>query len=266
MKKIVFLLLLSTVFLSCVKEENTTISTEVVSINYGTSFGECIGYCNNNITVTDTNVLLEKKGWSNIVTLPEVTETTVVTAAVLQELFEKVDFDAFLNLEEVIGCPDCADGGAEWVEIITEDQSYKVTYEYFNEPEVLKELAAALRELNASLQKDNYVIVDKETYNATETYGYTINDVSIENNNIKITISSSGCDGDSWVVSLVDENDVMESAPPQRSLKVSVINEEACLAFITRTYEFDITKLQVENSNEVLLNIEGWQEKIVYNY
>jgi len=47
---------------------------------------------------------------------------------------------------------------------------------------------------------------------------------------------------------------------------VNLINQEACLGFVTKDYEIDISKLQVTGENELLLNIEGWDEKIVYTY
>ncbi len=58
-----------------------------------------------------------------------------------------VDLNDFFSLPEIIGCPDCADGGAEWLEI--EDFSgkkYKVTFEHGNTPLEIKNAIAALRE------------------------------------------------------------------------------------------------------------------------
>src|SRR6185295_14271553 len=36
----------------------------------------------------------------------------------------------FNSLDSVIGCPDCADGGAEWVTVETEGKDRKVLFEY----------------------------------------------------------------------------------------------------------------------------------------
>jgi hypothetical protein len=58
-----------------------------------------------------------------------------------------IDQIGFVNLPKTIGCPDCADGGAEWIEIISGSggKSQKVTFEYMNEPAKLKDLASGLR-------------------------------------------------------------------------------------------------------------------------
>ena len=41
-------------------------------------------------------------------------------------LLELLDTEKFYALSEVIGCPDCADGGAEWIEIVTEEKTQKM--------------------------------------------------------------------------------------------------------------------------------------------
>lgn len=54
--------------------------------------------------------------------------------------------EAFFELPEVIGCPDCEDGGAEWVEMkLQNGDKHKVYFEYLREPDVLKKLLAKLR-------------------------------------------------------------------------------------------------------------------------
>jgi hypothetical protein len=37
---------------------------------------------------------------------------------------------AFSKQPERLGCPDCADGGAEYIELQTGDQKYRITFEY----------------------------------------------------------------------------------------------------------------------------------------
>ena len=63
-----------------------------------------------------------------------------------------IDPDAFLALDSVIGCPDCADGGAEWIEIEYGDQSHKVSFEYLNAPEVTDPYIDSLRNYLASFE------------------------------------------------------------------------------------------------------------------
>ena len=48
-------------------------------------------------------------------------------------------------MDEIIGCPDCADGGAEWIEITSGETSHKVTFEYNKSPDVFKSYIEILR-------------------------------------------------------------------------------------------------------------------------
>ena len=60
---------------------------------------------------------------------------------------------SFNSLDSVYGCPDCADGGAEWLEIITPEWKHSVMVDYSgpNRPAVLENLFAKLRKLSSEL-------------------------------------------------------------------------------------------------------------------
>ena len=59
---------------------------------------------------------------------------------------------------------------------------------------------------------------------------------------------------------------IAESFPPQRYLKLNLYNNEVCLAVFTKEESFDLTALRVEGTNEVLLNFEGFEESVLYTY
>ncbi|WP_420577227.1 hypothetical protein [Ekhidna sp.] len=119
-------------------------SSEIIKIEFGTSFGMCAGYCTQILTISDGEV-------SKIVTprsdknLKE--RVCSDSFSDFGALTSKVDISKFLALDETIGCPDCADGGAEWIEITTPEGSKKVTYEFQKEPEAVRSFIDDLREL-----------------------------------------------------------------------------------------------------------------------
>jgi hypothetical protein len=45
-----------------------------------------------------------------------------------------------------------------------------------------------------------------------------------------------------------------------------LINGQACLAYFEETISFDLTPFQIEGQNEVPLQIEGWDEALLYVY
>jgi hypothetical protein len=117
---------------------------------------------------------------------------------------------------------------------------------------------------NEPILQNESVVIDSNLYKSSVTNNYTITDVKIDANLLTVKISSSGCSGDSWQAVLVDANEVLESYPIQRNIKLVLENKEACLAVFEKEFTFDITSLK-ENYSEVILNLEGWNSEINYN-
>lgn len=108
-------------------------------------------------------------------------------------------------------------------------------------------------------------VISSEEYANAPSDGLTINNMTIVGDCLTIDFSSSGCDGSTWVVSLIDSESIFESDPPQRNLLLSLENLEVCLAIVPKELSFDISELQVEGDS-VLLNIVNSGESILYNY
>ena len=58
-----------------------------------------------------------------------------------------------MNLDSIIGCPDCVDGGAEWFEIITNDTVKRVTIEYGESLNGLDGYINLLRTIRQSIEE-----------------------------------------------------------------------------------------------------------------
>ncbi len=115
-----------------------------------------------------------------------------------------------------------------------------------------------------NLECGESVIVNNVLYNTTSTDNYTITNVKIEGNCLFITIGSSGCNDD-WKATLIDANQISESNPEQRNLKLSLENNQMCLAYFTKEFSFDIRKLQT-NNHQIVLNLATWNQQITYSY
>lgn len=119
---------------------------------------------------------------------------------------------------------------------------------------------------NPSQFCDELVIINNDQYQNMQSDFYSLVNATITNNCLEVTISASGCSGESWEMSLVDSGDIPESMPPQRYLKFVLVNNEACLAVFSRTISFDLTPLEIQGLNEITLNIEDFPEALSYNY
>ncbi|MCK4919937.1 MAG: hypothetical protein KAS71_02760 [Bacteroidales bacterium] len=144
MKKLIFLsLAILTMFFTCEKIE---VDQQVDNLSYGTSFGECLGYCIREIVVGG-DIVFTKSGWEIDGALPDSSCSMTFIMDPLPAYVEKINIEDFQNLDDVIGCPDCADGGAEWLELSIDGDLKRVTFEYMNEPNELKLIVEDLREL-----------------------------------------------------------------------------------------------------------------------
>ena len=113
---------------------------------------------------------------------------------------------------------------------------------------------------------DSNIVIDNTTYQNIDSAFFSFINIEVDGDCLVVEISSSGCDGNTWVMELIDSEDVLESLPVQRNLKLALTNEEACLAVFSKTQTFDLTPIRVEGANEVILNIEDFPEPITYLY
>lgn len=148
LKTSLFIILILGLIFSCENNDSEN-SFNITQVKYGTSFGECIGYCKRDLTLQSGGVTYKKSGWSD--TIAPVICTDILSDSSWNSFQNGLDINAFFSLPTTIGCPDCADGGAEWIEMqLKSGVKHKVTFEYHNEPSALKNYVALLRSLMLS--------------------------------------------------------------------------------------------------------------------
>lgn len=106
------------------------------------------------------------------------------------------------------------------------------------------------------------VLNDRDRYMATKTESYTITEAKITGNCLEISLSASGCNGDSWEVELIDAGIKASRPELTRFLKVSLLNPELCYAIIHKTYSFRIGGLKENAAEELVLKLEAWDEDL----
>jgi hypothetical protein len=119
-------------------------SCGILKIEYGTSFGECWGFCNRYISIAPDEIVFTKTGWADSVITRHCSEE--ISKDDYRTLTAKIQLSEFNQMDEIIGCPDCADGGAEWIRIVRADNDKKVTFEFGNEPDEVKSFIQTLRD------------------------------------------------------------------------------------------------------------------------
>jgi hypothetical protein len=134
-------------FLSACTTLGTDVDAEGAALRWGKSFGMCAGYCKEDLEVDSAQVTLTRSGWGELPT--QVAERTV-TAETLRNLLQRVDVATIRSLDARYGCPDCADGGAEYVELQTREFTKRIEFEYGKAPQQLENLVNELRALRAT--------------------------------------------------------------------------------------------------------------------
>ncbi|MBK3519199.1 hypothetical protein [Carboxylicivirga marina] len=116
------------------------------------------------------------------------------------------------------------------------------------------------------IQCDDTVIASANNYlNAPDDH-LNIISVVIIGDCLAINFGSSGCDGSTWDLKLIDAGVISKSLPPQRNLRLSLQNNEVCDAYFTKEVSYNISSLKVSGTKSVRLTIKGWDEPVLYEY
>lgn len=120
-------------------------------ISYGESFGMCRGYCHKSLTVTKKQMILLEKAVRKPEEFPERVIAKKTPPDIWNKLLKLVNFEKFEALPKVIDCPDCADGGSEWIELWHASGKKLVTFPHSGglpqHEELLAELKRIFKEL-----------------------------------------------------------------------------------------------------------------------
>ncbi len=117
----------------------------------------CYGYCSTTLEVSAGEASLYQHGSGPVEQrrYPARQVRTDLSNKHWKELQQLVDPDALFGLPDTIGCPDCADGGAESVEVkFSNHASKKVTFDMGAPPGELKNLRDRLWKLEEKLLKE----------------------------------------------------------------------------------------------------------------
>jgi len=133
---------------------NTSLfNKDLKQLNYGTTFGMCIGLCQTLYEITDDQIRLIKSAWE-WQDVPSLTCISDLSESDFMAISRTLSISEFKKLPNTFGCPDCADGGAEFIELVFLDgRKQRVTFEYMNEPNQLKEIVELLRQTTADFKE-----------------------------------------------------------------------------------------------------------------
>jgi len=109
-------------------------------------------------------------------------------------------------------------------------------------------------------------VLDHVAFPLVNTTNYWITNVVLNGDCLEITLSSSGCNPNNWDMNLIGVASTTNIYPPLFHAKVELINNEECLAVFQKTVSFDLAPLKMVGQNTVQIDIDGWNNNIVYQY
>jgi hypothetical protein len=119
-------------------------SSQSFALFAGTSFGMCAGYCTTTLEISPTSATLIETSRESV-RQPTRTRSVALTPAEWQRIQSLVDPTVLASVAGVHGCPDCADGGAEWIELKTAQSTARVTFQFGQPPQPIAQLQAEIR-------------------------------------------------------------------------------------------------------------------------
>lgn len=124
-------------------------------IRFGSSHGMCIGYCTQEYELKADGLTARRKGGGrgDPSTHPADQEQFVaLDKATIDAAIAQLDAAAFHAAPDVIGCPDCADGGRCWVEVTRDGKPRTITFDCSSGSDQLKPFTDALWQLTEQVK------------------------------------------------------------------------------------------------------------------
>lgn len=157
MLKIISIPLVIIVFsgISCsIESDISSVDSEYgIIINSGTSYGMCIGYCIRSLDLSGTEAEYNMISYQPE-QHPYKSIKGMITIIEWNDIVAEINEDTIKSMKDVYGCPDCADGGAEWLELITDSYSKKITFEVNDVPHSIVNLVSKLRAIRKTFAPD----------------------------------------------------------------------------------------------------------------
>ena len=104
----------------------------VTKVASTTSFGMCAGYCKTTLEISEKEAVLTREAWGRGAgaNLPLQRLTAPLSAQEWQDIASAAEAAKIDALPETIGCPDCADGGAESLTIVSAKGTKTIKFDH----------------------------------------------------------------------------------------------------------------------------------------
>jgi len=109
----------------------------------------CHGYCQSSINITSNPFQLIASKQPNFAQkeFPSLQQQFPFSSNEWNQIISLLNSKIFTTLDDTIGCPGCADGGIEWIQVDWTDETKRVTFEYGRAIKGIENLIEKLRQM-----------------------------------------------------------------------------------------------------------------------
>lgn len=115
------------------------------------------------------------------------------------------------------------------------------------------------------LKNSSKIIVDDDLYSRASNDAIQIINAVVIDDSLSVTFQYSGGCGNIYY-DLISNKDFLETDPVQKNLRLAFKDEDDCEAGVEITLSFSIKETQISQENSIILNLQGWEQPLVYTY
>ncbi len=109
------------------------------------------------------------------------------------------------------------------------------------------------------------IIISNTLYESAPNDPFYFESVKIVNDRLLVSINyGGGCGNIEY--KLIDAGTIAESYPVQRMIRLSFKDDDSCEALISKTCSFDLSPIKANDYGKIRLNLDGWEEQLLYEY
>ena len=115
------------------------------------------------------------------------------------------------------------------------------------------------------LENSTTIRVDDDLFSNAPNDDVEITQATLAGDSLTLTIYYGGGCGDIYY-DLIGETNYQTTNPIQRNIRLAFDDKDNCEALVELALSFDLTPIQVTNSDTIILNLAGWANPIEYIY
>ena len=115
------------------------------------------------------------------------------------------------------------------------------------------------------LENGSQIRIDEALFTNGPNDNFFLRAATITGNILNLTLDYGGGCGEVYY-DLVTGDSFVLTNPVQKNIRLAFDDQDNCEALVGLELSFDLTQLQIPSTNRLIINLDGWDTPIEYNY